>query len=350
VQSWEPYRCCTIYGVNVYSFEMVILSVGDSKSFFTSFANSFVNAWVLNFVCFVFLWAAVFGHIMWVAERNHNSLQFPPNYLSGIDDAMWWVVVTFTTVGYGDKIPVTPLGRVFAVVWMVLGLALSSILIGRMSATFDAETASVPFNSAEELAGKKVCSYASSLGRWYLPESVSYLPVIGENIDECGLMLERGEVDAVVMEKQIMAYWMKSNVWARQAPVLVGDAIATVPMGLIFSQNSSVVEAVNERMIRMFESDVHRNIKDRWLKLPHRNEPNDEIQWPIVGTAIGCALLYGCYQLLPRRWRMTAEVKAVTYAAAAARKASDSACACSVAVESSITAAQRAMQQMTPDI
>eukprot|EP00966_Prymnesium_polylepis_P300293 6939554-Prymnesium_polylepis.1 len=163
-------------------------------------------------------------------------------------------------------------------------------------------------------------------------------------------MLERGEVDAVVMEKQIMAYWMKSNVWARQAPVLVGDAIATVPMGLIFSQNSSVVEAVNERMIRMFESDVHRNIKDRWLKLPHRNEPNDEIQWPIVGTAIGCALLYGCYQLLPRRWRMTAEVKAVTYAAAAARKASDSACACSVAVESSITAAQRAMQQMTPDI
>ena len=46
--------------------------------------------------------------------------------------ALWWAVVTITTVGYGDEYPVTPMGRVTAVLVMVAGVgiigALASIL------------------------------------------------------------------------------------------------------------------------------------------------------------------------------------------------------------------------------
>jgi len=46
--------------------------------------------------------------------------------------ALWWAIVTITTVGYGDKYPVTPMGRVTAVLVMVAGVgiigALASIL------------------------------------------------------------------------------------------------------------------------------------------------------------------------------------------------------------------------------
>ncbi|TGA96939.1 two pore domain potassium channel family protein [Sporolactobacillus shoreae] len=53
-------------------------------------------------------------------------------------DALWWVIVTATTVGYGDISPVTPIGRVIAVVLMIFGIGLigivtssiTSILIG----------------------------------------------------------------------------------------------------------------------------------------------------------------------------------------------------------------------------
>jgi voltage-gated potassium channel len=47
-------------------------------------------------------------------------------------DALWWAIVTITTVGYGDTFPVTPLGRVTAVAVMFAGVgiigALASIL------------------------------------------------------------------------------------------------------------------------------------------------------------------------------------------------------------------------------
>jgi voltage-gated potassium channel len=47
-------------------------------------------------------------------------------------DALWWALVTITTVGYGDRYPVTPIGRMTAVFVMVAGVgiigALASIL------------------------------------------------------------------------------------------------------------------------------------------------------------------------------------------------------------------------------
>ena len=47
-------------------------------------------------------------------------------------DALWWALVTITTVGYGDRFPVTPVGRMTAVLVMLAGVgiigALASIL------------------------------------------------------------------------------------------------------------------------------------------------------------------------------------------------------------------------------
>ena len=51
-------------------------------------------------------------------------------------DALWWAVVTATTTGYGDMFPVTPGGRVVAVVLMHLTLLfILPLLIGRVIGT-----------------------------------------------------------------------------------------------------------------------------------------------------------------------------------------------------------------------
>ncbi len=51
-------------------------------------------------------------------------------------DALWWAATTITTVGYGDRYPVTPEGRGVAVALMVLGIALVGVLTASIAAWF----------------------------------------------------------------------------------------------------------------------------------------------------------------------------------------------------------------------
>ena len=45
------------------------------------------------------------------------------------DNPFWWAIVTMTTVGYGDKAPKRIMGRLFAVVWILIGITITSMYI-----------------------------------------------------------------------------------------------------------------------------------------------------------------------------------------------------------------------------
>ena len=51
-------------------------------------------------------------------------------------NALWWAFVTATTVGYGDISPATPLGRVIAVILMLVGIGFLGMLTGTISTFF----------------------------------------------------------------------------------------------------------------------------------------------------------------------------------------------------------------------
>lgn len=53
-----------------------------------------------------------------------------PDVFGSIPRAIWWSVITFTTVGYGDAVPVTSLGRFFAGFFAIAGLGLVAMLTG----------------------------------------------------------------------------------------------------------------------------------------------------------------------------------------------------------------------------
>jgi voltage-gated potassium channel len=56
-------------------------------------------------------------------------------------DALWWAVVTVTTVGYGDKFPVTAGGRGVATVLMFVGIGLIGVLTATVASYFVEQTA-----------------------------------------------------------------------------------------------------------------------------------------------------------------------------------------------------------------
>lgn len=86
--------------------------------------------------CLVILTGAVltFASLLYAIERDVQ-----PTKLGTIPDAMWWAIVTLGTVGYGDVVPVTPLGKIISVFTIIAGFAMIALPVAIISTAFAEE-------------------------------------------------------------------------------------------------------------------------------------------------------------------------------------------------------------------
>jgi len=72
--------------------------------------------------------------VMYALEREAQ-----PEVFGSITKNPWWAIVTMGTVGYGDMVPITPAGKLFASLVMLIGIAMFAVPAGIMATGFSAE-------------------------------------------------------------------------------------------------------------------------------------------------------------------------------------------------------------------
>ncbi|GGF71722.1 ion transporter [Wenyingzhuangia marina] len=82
------------------------------------------------FVFAVVVLSIVLGTIMYLIEGNADS------GFTSIPRSIYWIVVTMTTVGYGDIAPVTALGQFFAAIVMIMGYGIIAVPTGIVSSEY----------------------------------------------------------------------------------------------------------------------------------------------------------------------------------------------------------------------
>jgi voltage-gated potassium channel len=92
-------------------------------------------AFVSHGLHFVLLFAAIVvfacAGIVLGVERNAAG-----SNIHNFADALWWAIVTVTTVGYGDRFPVTEAGRGVAVLLMLVGIGLIGVITANVASFF----------------------------------------------------------------------------------------------------------------------------------------------------------------------------------------------------------------------
>lgn len=75
---------------------------------------------IFSFILFI-------GILLYIAEFGKNP------EIDSLFDAFWWLIVTIATVGYGDIVPKTYIGRVIGIIIIILGVTLFSLISGSIA-------------------------------------------------------------------------------------------------------------------------------------------------------------------------------------------------------------------------
>ncbi|GBF08967.1 voltage-gated potassium channel [Aeropyrum pernix] len=99
----------------------------------------------------------------------------PNSSIKSVFDALWWAVVTATTVGYGDVVPATPIGKVIGIAVMLTGISALTLLIGTVSNMFQKILAGEPEPSC---SSAKLAEMVSSMSEEEFEEFVRTLRIL----------------------------------------------------------------------------------------------------------------------------------------------------------------------------
>ena len=158
-------------------------------------ATIFLLCCVLSFV----------GVIIWMLESRRNSAQFGESPARGIGNGFWFAAVTMTTVGYGDKAPITLPGRVVSVVWMFAALILTAFLTAQLTTILTAQQAENVVTSIDDLPNARVGYLLNASSKRYFDENG--ITVRGYDSIESGFnAIANDKIDAFVHDQPLLRF------------------------------------------------------------------------------------------------------------------------------------------------
>jgi polar amino acid transport system substrate-binding protein len=208
----------------------------------------------------------IVGNLIWLAEHRQNPEQFPPHYPDGIQNGMWFALVTLTTVGYGDRSPRTKLGQLVAGVWMLVALlSFSSITAGLASAftTALSEANATPiFISANDLTNKKVAVVKDTTAMDWAKHYQANVS-LASNLLGAVALLKQERVQAVMFDRPALIYYSQQH--PKENLKVTEIRISLEPYGFVVKENSPLEKIIDVQLLDLIYSRRVSEFTESWL-------------------------------------------------------------------------------------
>lgn len=234
-------------------------SVAD---FFSSFFNKDRLFRLAAFMLFLFISA----HVIWLAERRGNY-SFHRNYFPGILEGIYWSIVTASTVGYGDYIPKSKLGKLLSILIIIISLPLFGIFIANFSSDITLYKLRSNISSPQDLNGKRVGVVQGSTSEEFLARKYQAVLKGYANSNELFAHLEIDNLDAIVHDLPTLRYYANTDGKGRVR--IVGNMFNKQDYGFLYPENSSLLdEHVNRTLLKLIENGTIARIHTKWFGEP----------------------------------------------------------------------------------
>ena len=203
----------------------------------------------------------VVGVFVWLLERRRNA-QFGGTPAQGIGSGLWWSAVTMTTVGYGDKAPVTAGGRALAMVWMFAGVITISYFTAAIATALTVGELGGKVRGKEDLARAHLATVSDSTSAQYLVEH-RYSHQAFSDLDAALQTVVDGNADAVVYDAPILRYRVQQD-FAGRLRVLPGS-FERQSYGIALAAGSGYRESINRILLQRLRKPSWEDTLYRYL-------------------------------------------------------------------------------------
>ncbi len=225
------------------------------------FGLAFISSVALLVAC-VF----VVGNLLWLAERRRNGEQFPASYWRGVGNGMWWAIVTLTTVGYGDRAPITKSGRAIASVWMIIATVTLSSLTAGIATTLTLSLSNQGFErfaQPQDINGASIGVVTDTTGERWAQEYGANLSLTN-TLEEAIELLIENRVDGVVFDAPALKYYLHQH--PKKGLRLADFYFARENYGFMFPNNSPLLERFNVALVELQERGIIADIEAKHLE------------------------------------------------------------------------------------
>jgi polar amino acid transport system substrate-binding protein len=245
-----------------YNSSLSIVSRSDQLSFWQKIQPLFSFKLIIAIFIFLFILAIV-GTLLWLAERKHSPEQFPNEPLNGIGTGMWLAIVTMTTVGYGDKAPVTLSGRIIAGSWMIISIIFATSMVAGIASTLTLTSLGTSsISKIEEVNNKKIATISGSPAESFIQTYKAKINPVA-HLSEAFEKLKNKEIDAVVYDRPQLLYYIKTH---DEEELSISKAeYFKQGYGFAFPLNSTMVYDVNKSLLKLAEMQKTTDIIDEYL-------------------------------------------------------------------------------------
>ncbi|MFP4459044.1 MAG: transporter substrate-binding domain-containing protein [Candidatus Zixiibacteriota bacterium] len=213
-------------------------------------------------VHYLLLYIFICGNIIWLIEHRNGFEAFHIKYWKGVFTGMWWTIVTMSTVGYGDIFPKKKLGKIFATIVIISGIAFFGLAIAKLTSLMTLSEMQSQINGPQDLLAKKVCVIENTESV-KLSKKFGARPVLVESIDEAAEHLLESKSDAFIHDLPMIKYYLMTN---PQKPLhRVSEAFEPFSYGISFPSGSPYREDFNRVLLQAFESGAYDEIYQRWF-------------------------------------------------------------------------------------
>ena len=225
------------------------------SDYVSTFFSSITSPDFLKLLLTLFLVVTSFGMVVWFIERRHNKNHFRPGTSGMLLDGIWWATVTTTTVGYGDKIPKTALGRIVSMVWMFFSISLVSSFTATITSTLTVNNLGQGIESVSDLQEVGVIGVVKySPAERYLSNHNIEADVKFAHIEEALVALKDEEITALVHDKATMEYFgnrLSLEQQVRVMPITFNKQY----FSFIMPKKSRLLEQINPVLVDKINTD-----------------------------------------------------------------------------------------------